>query len=95
MWYCSANRDEDVFDEPFTFDIRRDPNEQVGFGGGGPHHCLGANLARLEIQVLFEELTRRLPEIELAGDIEHLRSNFIAGIKHMPIRFPPGKKEAA
>ena len=54
IWYISANRDEDVFDDPFTFDIRRDPNEHVGFGGGGPHHCLGANLARMEIKVMFE-----------------------------------------
>ena len=61
IWYVSANRDEDVFDDPFTFDIRRSPNEHVGFGGGGPHHCLGANLARMEIYVLLEEMARRIP----------------------------------
>ena len=60
LWYISANRDEDVFDDPFTFDITRDPNPHIAFGGGGPHFCLGAQLARMEIQVLFEELVRRV-----------------------------------
>jgi cholest-4-en-3-one 26-monooxygenase len=94
IWYVSANRDEDVFDDPFTFDIRRSPNEHVAFGGGGPHHCLGANLARMEIRVLFEELIRRVPTIEAAGPAERLRSNFIGGIKHLPVRFPAGPREA-
>ncbi len=93
IWYVSANRDEDVFDAPFTFDITRSPNEHVGFGGGGPHHCLGANLARMEIRVLLEEMARRIPTIELVGDAAPLRSNFIAGIKHMPVAFPAGKRE--
>ena len=93
IWYVSANRDEDVFDDPFTFDIRRSPNEHVGFGGGGPHHCLGANLARMEIYVLLEEMARRIPSLELAGDVKPLRSNFIGGIKHMPVKFPKGKRE--
>jgi cholest-4-en-3-one 26-monooxygenase len=93
MWYISANRDEDVFDEPFTFDITRDPNEHVGFGGGGPHHCLGSNLARMEIYVLLEEMARRIPKLELVGDVPPLRSNFIAGIKHMPVRFPAAARE--
>jgi cholest-4-en-3-one 26-monooxygenase len=93
IWYISANRDEDVFDDPFTFDITRDPNEHVGFGGGGPHHCLGANLARMEIYVLLEEMARRIPTIELIGEVQPLRSNFIAGIKHMPVKFPAGKRE--
>ena len=85
IWYISANRDEDVFDDPFTFDIRRDPNEHVGFGGGGPHHCLGANLARMEIYVLLEEMAQPHADASSAtGDAEPLRSNFIAGIKHMP-----------
>jgi cholest-4-en-3-one 26-monooxygenase len=87
LWYISANRDEDVFDDPNTFDITRSPNEYVAFGGGGPHFCLGANLAKLEIRVMFEELLDRLPDIELAGDVQRLRSNFINGIKHMPVRF--------
>ncbi|MGI8796279.1 MAG: cytochrome P450 [Acidimicrobiia bacterium] len=94
IYYVSANRDEDVFEHPFTFDIRRDPNEHVGFGGGGPHHCLGANLARMEIRVLFEEMARRIPKIEPAGEVTHLRSNFIGGIKHMPVRFAPGERES-
>jgi len=93
IWYVSANRDEDVFDNPFTFDIQRSPNEHVGFGGGGPHHCLGANLARMEIYVLLEEMARRIPTIELAGEVQPLRSNFIGGIKHMPVKFPKGKRE--
>jgi len=92
IWYISANRDEDVFDRPFEFDILRDPNEHVGFGGGGPHHCLGANLARMEINVLLEEMAKRVPKIERTGDAEPLRSNFIAGIKHMPVQYPPGKR---
>jgi cholest-4-en-3-one 26-monooxygenase len=93
IWYISANRDEEVFDDPFTFDITRDPNEHVGFGGGGPHHCLGSNLARMEIYVLLEEMARRIPTMELAGDVPPLRSNFIAGIKHMPVKFPSGTRE--
>ncbi len=87
IWYISANRDEDVFDDPYTFDIRRNPNEHVGFGGGGPHHCLGANLARMEIRVLLEEMARRMPTIELVDDPQLLRSNFIAGIKHMTVKY--------
>jgi cholest-4-en-3-one 26-monooxygenase len=86
VWYISANRDEDVFEEPFKFDVRRDPNEHVAFGHG-QHFCLGFNLARLEIKVLFEELTKRVTKIESVGDISRLRSNFIAGIKHLPVRF--------
>ncbi|MET1002572.1 MAG: cytochrome P450 [Acidimicrobiia bacterium] len=95
MWYISANRDEEVFDDPFAFDITRDPNEHVGFGGGGPHHCLGSNLARMEIYILLEEMARRIPTLELAGDVPPLRSNFIAGIKHMPVKFPTGKREVS
>jgi cholest-4-en-3-one 26-monooxygenase len=87
IWYISANRDEEVFDRPFEFDILRSPNEHVGFGGGGPHHCLGANLARMEIYVLLEEMAKRVPTIERTGDAQPLRSNFIAGIKHMPVKF--------
>ena len=73
----------------------RDPNEHVGFGGGGPHHCLGANLARMEIYVLLEEMAKRIPTIERIGEAEPLRSNFIAGIKHMPVKYPPGKRVTA
>jgi cholest-4-en-3-one 26-monooxygenase len=92
IWYISANRDEDVFDRPFEFDILRSPNEHVGFGGGGPHHCLGANLARMEISVLLEEMARRVPRIERVGEPDLLRSNFIAGIKHMQVQYPAGKR---
>ncbi|MDQ1379332.1 MAG: cholest-4-en-3-one 26-monooxygenase [Actinomycetota bacterium] len=92
MWYISANRDEEKFDRPFEFDILRTPNEHVGFGGGGPHHCLGMNLARMEIYVLLEEMAKRMPTIERTGDAQPLRSNFIAGIKHMPVKFPPGER---
>jgi len=87
LWYISANRDEEVFEEPFRFDITRDPNPHIAFGGGGPHFCLGAQLARLEIRVLFEELATRTPRVEALGPAERLRSNFIGGIKHLPVRF--------
>jgi cholest-4-en-3-one 26-monooxygenase len=87
IWYCSANRDEDVFEEPFRFDIRRQPNDHLAFGGGGPHFCLGASLARMEIRVLFEELARRVPHLTRRGLTDPLRSNFIGGIKHLPVAF--------
>ena len=85
IYYISANRDEDVFDNPYRFDIGRDPNPHIGFGGGGPHFCLGAHLARIEIRIMFEELVRRTRSIELAGEPQRLRSNFINGLKHLPI----------
>ena len=91
IWYISANRDESVFDDPFTFDITRNPNPHVAFGGGGPHFCLGANLARLEIRVMFEELLKQIPDMQLAGEVSRLRSNFINGIKHLPVTFNPSK----
>jgi cytochrome P450 len=84
MFYNSANRDEEAFDDPFRFDVLRTPNEHFGFGAGGPHFCLGANLARREIRVMFEELLRRLPDIEVTGEPDMLQSNFIHGIKRMP-----------
>jgi cholest-4-en-3-one 26-monooxygenase len=86
MWYVSANRDEDVFDDPFAFDVERTPNDHVAFGGGGPHHCLGANLARMQLRVFWEEMVRRVPRVEALGGPSRLRSNFIAGIKHLPVR---------
>jgi cytochrome P450 len=85
-WYISANFDDDVFVDPHRFDVRREPNEHVTFGKYGPHYCLGAYLARLEIRVMFEELLPRLERIELTGAISRVRSNFINGIKHMPVR---------
>ncbi len=87
LYYISANRDEDVFDDPFRFDIERDPNPHIAFGGGGPHFCLGAQLARMEIHVLFEELAQRVKRVEALGPPDRLRSNFIGGIKHLPVRF--------
>jgi cytochrome P450 len=89
LWYNSANRDEAYFDDPYQFDVTRQPNEHLGFGGGGPHFCLGAHLARREITVMFDELLRRLPDIEVTGEPEMLRSNFIHGIKRMPVSFTP------
>jgi cholest-4-en-3-one 26-monooxygenase len=89
LWYPSANRDESVFGEPNRFDVSRDPNPHVTFGGGGPHFCLGFSLAQLEIKVLFEEVLRRLPDMESAGKVERMRSNFINGIRHMPVQFTP------
>ena len=70
LWFPSANRDESVFDDPFRFNVRRSPNAHVSFGAGGPHFCLGANLARMELRIVFEELLRGLDEIELAGPVE-------------------------
>jgi cytochrome P450 len=90
LWYCSANRDEAVFDDPFRFDVRRDPNDHVGFGGPGPHFCLGAHLARRQITVMFRELFRRLPDLHVAGEPQRLLSFFINGIKHLPCAFTPG-----
>ncbi len=89
MWYLSANRDETAFADPYRFDITRDPNEQGGFGTGGPHFCLGAHLARREITVMLTELLRRLPDIEATDKPEKLRSNFIRGIKRLPVAFTP------
>jgi cytochrome P450 len=90
MWYCSGNRDGTVFDEPFRFDVARTPNEHVGFGGPGPHFCMGAHLARREITVMFRELFRRLPDIHVSGEPDRLQSFFIHGIKRMPCAFTPG-----
>lgn len=89
VWYISANRDEDMFPSPHTFDGARSPNEHIAFGGGGPHFCLGANLARLEIRVMFEEVLKRIPDMELTAEPARLRSNFINGLKHMPVKFTP------
>ncbi|RSN52277.1 cytochrome P450 [Actinomadura sp. WAC 06369] len=86
LYYWSANRDESVFTDPEKFDILRDPNPHVGFGGPGPHFCLGAHLARREITVMFRELLRRVPDIR-AGEAERLESNFINGIKRLPYTF--------
>jgi cholest-4-en-3-one 26-monooxygenase len=92
FFHTSANRDEDVFDEPDTFDVGRNPNPHIAFGGGGPHFCLGANLARMEIRVMYEHLLDRVPDIRQAGDAQRLQSQFINGVKHLPVAFSPGSR---
>jgi methyl-branched lipid omega-hydroxylase len=91
MYYISGNRDEDIFDDPYTFNVRREPNNHIAFGGPGPHFCLGANLARQEIKVMFSDLFKFLPDIEMSGEPARLQSNFINGIKHLPVTFTPRK----
>jgi cytochrome P450 len=86
VWFVSGNRDEEVFPDPDRFDVGRTPNSHMAFGSGGPHVCLGMHLARLEVLVMFEELVPRLATIEQTGPMERLRSNFINGIKHVPVR---------
>ncbi|HNM85608.1 MAG: cytochrome P450 [Mycobacterium sp.] len=85
MWYCSANRDEARFADPWRFDVRRNPNPHLGFGGGGAHFCLGANLARREIKVAFGELRDQLPDLTVSGKPRRLVSAFIHGIKELPV----------
>lgn len=87
MYYMSANRDEAVFDDPFRFDVGRTPNDHVTFGGGGVHHCLGANLARAEIRAMMRQLVVRLDNLQPAGPAPRLRSDFVNGVKAMPLRF--------
>lgn len=89
MWYASANRDEAKFDNPWLFDVTRTPNPHLGFGGGGTHFCLGANLARREIAVVFEELHNRIPDITVTEEPAMLLSSFIHGIKRMPVSWTP------
>ena len=87
MLYSSANYDESVISEPHTFDISRDPNPHLGFGGGGPHYCLGANLAKMEINLMFEALADLTPGLVPDGDVRRLRSAWINGIKALPVRY--------
>ena len=89
LWFISGNRDETHFPDPGRFDVGRTPNRHVAFGLGGPHFCLGAHLARLELRIWLELMLPRLPYLELAGAPERLRSNFFHGIKRMPVRFSP------
>ena len=86
LFYPSAARDEEVFERPSVFDIGRYPNPHISFGIG-EHFCLGANLARLELQVMFRQLSQRMELVELAGPTQRMRSSFVGGIKHMPIRY--------
>ena len=95
MNYLCANRDESVFDNPHAFDVRRNPNPHIGYGGPGPHFCLGAHLARREIKVMFHELFNRIGDIRATGEPEPLSSAFIHGIKHLPAEFTPAKPVGA
>ncbi len=93
IWYPSANRDEEIFENPDRFDVSRHPNEHLSFGIG-EHFCLGASLARLELNAIFDEIVPRLRNPEFAGPVRRLRSNFINGVKEMRIRFDPGARSA-
>ncbi|SRR5713101_609262 len=88
VWNASVNRDEEVFSKADRFEVTRIPNDHLAFGHG-EHFCIGAHLARLEMRVMIEQVMRRMPDLDLAGQPERLRSNFVAGIKHMPVRFTP------
>lgn len=94
MWYTSASRDEDVFDDPDTFDVRRAKGDHKAFGGGGRHFCLGAGLARLELRIVLEEVLRRMPDLEAAGPPERLASAWANMVTSLPIRFSPADREA-
>ena len=89
IYYTSANRDESVFENPDVFDVTRNPNPHVGYGGGGPHFCLGTHLARLELTVFFRTLLAKVERVEQTAPARRLRSNFINGIKELPVRFVP------
>ena len=89
FWYASANRDDAVFDDPFRVNLARTPNPHLSFAMGGPHVCLGMHLARLEVRVLFEEFANRVASVEPAGQQKFLRSNFVGGIKNLPVTLHP------
>jgi cholest-4-en-3-one 26-monooxygenase len=93
LWYSSASRDEAVFDEPDGFDIARDRPDHKAFGGGGRHFCLGAGLARLELRIVFEEVTRRMPDLARDGAVERLPSPWANMLTSVPVSFTPGKRE--
>jgi cytochrome P450 len=86
LFYSSANRDERVFTDPFAFDVGRSPNLHYGFGAPGPHFCLGAHLARRELDVAFRKLLARMPDLEVVGEPDRLQSSFVNGIKRLPVR---------
>lgn len=85
-WFASGNRDDSVFENPNKFDVTRNPNEHMAFGRGGPHMCLGNALARIELRVMFEDLVNRVDRVERIGEVDFLRSNFVHGIKRMPVK---------
>ncbi|MCX6402248.1 MAG: cytochrome P450 [Propionibacteriales bacterium] len=87
LFYASANYDEDVFEDPFTFNILRETNPHQAFGGHGAHYCIGANLARLEVKLIFDALADRDAKISPAGDLVKLRSAWINGVKEMPVSY--------
>lgn len=87
LFYSSANYDEDVFDDPFTFNILRDPNPHLAFGGNGAHFCIGANLARLELNLIFDAIADVLPDISRVGEMRRVRSGWLNGVKELPVRY--------
>jgi cholest-4-en-3-one 26-monooxygenase len=87
LYYASGNHDEDVFAQPDKFDIMRDPNPHLAFGGHGAHYCIGANLARLEVEVIFNVIADRMPDIAKVGEPRRLRHAWINGIKELPVRY--------
>jgi cholest-4-en-3-one 26-monooxygenase len=87
LFYASGNHDEDVFDNSLKFDITRNPNPHLAFGGHGAHYCIGANLARLEIKIMFDAIADRMPDIHPTSDVERLRHSWINGIKHLPVKY--------
>jgi cholest-4-en-3-one 26-monooxygenase len=86
MWYVSSNRDEETFDDPDRFDVRREPNEHQAFGAGGRHFCLGTALARLELNILLEETLKRFPRMKLAGTPEHVEAQFVNQLRSLPVQ---------
>lgn len=91
LWYCSGNRDEKVFDRPMEFDITRETNRHVGFGGGGPHYCMGAALARLTLQSVFKEIYTRMPDIRVTETPRFLDANVVHGVKELQAEWTPEK----
>jgi cholest-4-en-3-one 26-monooxygenase len=87
MFYRSANFDDEVFENPERFNIMRSPNPHVGFGGTGAHYCLGANLARLEMDLMFNAIADAMPAISKAGDAQRLRSGWLNGVKRLPVNY--------
>jgi cytochrome P450 len=89
MWFASGNRDDSVFEDPYKIDVTRKNVDHMTFGKGSPHLCLGNNLARMEIRLMFEELLPRIDDIQLTGDVKRVRSNFVNGIKEFPVKVTP------